>query len=118
MNTNNEPQKNSIENILEKIKKNELAIKPKTYFRLKLVALVLVSVLTFIISIFLFSFILFTLRASGHAALIGFGPSGSHVFLALFPWKLLLFDIVLLLIVGWLVRSFRFGYKSSVLTVV
>jgi hypothetical protein len=113
---NNKPHDlDAINSILEKIKKNELTMRPRTYFTLKLVALVLLVVAICIVSIFLSSFILFTLRASGHASLIGFGLSGWEVFLILFPWKLFLFDIILIILLEWLLRSFRFGYKVPAL---
>lgn len=103
------------ERILEKIRCNEITAKPKTYFRLKLLALVFVALSVFIVSIFLFSFIFFSLRASGEALLFGFGTSGIAVFLLLFPWKLFFVDIFLILILGYLCRSFRFGYQRPVI---
>lgn len=114
-NTHNNHDK--MNEILEKIKKNELVMRPKVFFNLKIAALAVLSVFAFIVSIFLFSFILFSLRASGHASLIGFGPSGLEVFLLLFPWPLFILELVLLGLVGWLLRSFRFGYKSPAIYV-
>lgn len=103
------------ERILEKIRCNEITATPKTYFRLKLLALVCVALSVFIVSILLFSFIFFSLRASGQAGLIGFGASGVAVFLLLFPWKLFFVDLFLILILGYLCRSFRFGYQRPVI---
>ncbi|MES2437015.1 MAG: hypothetical protein V4519_03295 [Patescibacteria group bacterium] len=101
--------------ILEKIQKNEITIKPKTYFRLKLIALFVTVTAIVFLSLFLSSLILFTIRVSGQASLIGFGPSGSQVFFHLFPWSWLIVEILLIIILEKLLRSFRFGYKIPVL---
>jgi len=112
---NNTTQNNKIQNILEKIHNNELTLKSKTYFRLRFALLIIVIVAIVVVTLFFLSFILFSLRASGQAALIGFGPTGWQVFLALFPWKLTILEIVLILLLEYLLRSFRFGYKVPVL---
>lgn len=104
-----------IQNILEKIRKNELTLKPKTYFRLRFAAFILVVVAVLVVSVFLSSFILFTIRASGQASLIGFGPAGWQVFLFLFPWGLSTLEIGLIILLQYLLRSFKFGYRVPVL---
>lgn len=115
MENNRREQNNNLQNILEKIQKNELVARPKKYFRLKITGLITIALATLVISIFLFSFILFDLRVSGQISLIGFGSNGFTLFLLLFPWKLLLFDLVLIFFLGWFLRTFRFGYKTPVL---
>jgi hypothetical protein len=115
MENNNTHEKDKIKDILDKIKRNEVTMRPKTYFIVRLVALILVALAIYVITIFLSSLVLFTIRASGHASLIGFGPSGWEVFLLLFPWKLLILDILLIILLEWLLRSFRFGYRIPVL---
>ena len=112
---NHNPQQNKIEQILERIEKNELTLKPKNYFRLKFVALLLVVSALIVATLFLLSFILFSLRAGGHLKLAGFGPSGWWVFLMFFPWKLAFIEIALILLLEHLLRSFKFGYKVPVL---
>jgi hypothetical protein len=66
-------------------------------------------------SIFLSSFILFTIRASGQASLLGFGPTGWQVFLVLFPWRLSILEICLIILLQHSLRSFKFGYKIPIL---
>lgn len=112
---NNQPQKNKITDILEKIKNNELVQKPKIYFRLKLVALIVLLLVVTVVSVLLSSFILFSLNVSGHASLIHFGMTGWQAFLVFFPWELALFEIILLVLLEYLLRSFRFGYKIPIL---
>ena len=113
MNTN--PQKNSIDRVLEKIQNNELRQKPKSYFRLRFVALIVVAVAVLVVSVFFASFIIFSVEASGQASLFQFGLSGWEVFLLLFPWKLAILEAMLIVGLEWLLRSFSFGYKIPVL---
>jgi hypothetical protein len=103
------------EAILAKIKKEELRMKPKTYFMLKLAALVAVLLGVLIFSVFICNFILFSIRVSGHGTLLSFGPQGVLQFLRFFPWLYLILDIALIVLLEWLVRQFRFGYKIPAL---
>ena len=90
-------------------------MRPKIYFTLKVAALIVVALSVLVVSILLFNFILFTLRISGHESLLSFGPRGLLIFIQLFPWELLFIDIVLVTLLEWLLRQFRFGYKMPVL---
>lgn len=103
------------ERILEKIDSQELSMRPKIYFTLKVAALVLVALAVLAISIFIFNFILFSVRINSHDSLLGFGPRGIEAFLLFFPWVWLAFDIALISLLEWLLRGFRFGYKIPVL---
>jgi|GEM_PF-894993 len=116
---NFETKQNTTEKIepsaLEKIRSGAVIAHSKNYFRLRVIALILVISLTFLVSIFLCSLVMFNLRVSGQAALIGFGNHGTLLFFLLFPWKLFLVNAVLIILSGLLLRSFRFGYKIPVL---
>jgi hypothetical protein len=103
------------ESILKKIKLDELKMRPRLYFSAQLVALVLCAILVGVVSAFLFNFLLFYLSASGRSILLGFGRRGVYSFLRLFPWWLLVLDLVLIFGLAWLVRQFSFGYKRPVL---
>ena len=48
-------------------------MRPKAFFTLKVIALAVVSVLTLVTTVLLFSFVLFSVRASGEMLLLGFG---------------------------------------------
>ena len=115
MENNTTKQNNTAFSVLEKIERGEVTAHSKNYFRLKVLALVFTISSTFIVSILLCSFILFNLRASGQASLIGFGSHGTLLFFLLFPWKFFLVNIILIILSGLLIRSFRFGYKIPVL---
>ncbi len=113
---NNQDQKpNKIQQILEKIKKNEITPHSKFYFKLRMTSVIIVAVAVFLITALLLSFIIFSMKIGGQFALIGFGHHGWEVFLVTFPWILFFLDLILMILLGWLLRTFRFGYKSPAL---
>ena len=99
------------ERILAKIKDHEVTMRPKAFFTLKVLALALLSLFVLGLTVFLCNFILFALRVSGHESLLGFGARGHLTFWRLFPWKYFLLYLFLLLLLGSLIRCFRFGYR-------
>ncbi len=101
--------------VLEKIRTDKPAIHSRVYFVGKIIALMVVSFAVLAISILLFNFIFFSLRINGQESLLAFGGRGLLTFLRLFPWSLLVIDVVLVLLLEKLLRQFRFGYKSPVL---
>jgi hypothetical protein len=109
----NEPKHNdSIQStVLEKVRAGTVRRKPKLVFVLRVIALIVASALFLTVSIFLISFILFSLHESGEQFLLGYGLQGIGVFLSLFPWMLFAFDLALLFTLEWLLRSFSFGYR-------
>lgn len=103
------------EHILEKISANELTMRSKTYFILKVGVLIAVALCILTISVLIWNFILFSIRINGHDALLYFGSRGFLVFLTFFPWALLMLDVALIMLLEWLARQFRFGYLSPAL---
>ncbi|HVU80128.1 MAG TPA: hypothetical protein VHD37_02065 [Candidatus Paceibacterota bacterium] len=101
--------------ILGKINAGEVSMRPKFHFTLKLLALVLLMAGILFFSVFLFNFILFSIRINSHDALLGFGPRGFEAFLFFFPWPIFLADVLLIALLERLLRQFRFGYKVPVL---
>jgi hypothetical protein len=115
MDTNHEQPKSAKDRILERIRQGERPMRSKAYFVARIIALALVALAVLAISIFLANFILFGIRINSHDALLGFGPRGLLLFVRMFPWPLLIIDIGLIILLEWLLRKFRFGYKSPVL---
>ncbi|MDB5194683.1 MAG: hypothetical protein JWN50_697 [Parcubacteria group bacterium] len=103
------------ENILHKIKENKLSMRPRAYFLLRMVLVALLGLVILLVSVFLFNLIFFSMRVSGHAHLMSYGPSGIAIFLRLFPWPLLIVDVLLLMLLEHLLRRFRFAYKQPIL---
>jgi hypothetical protein len=106
----------SIKNkLLHDIRSGQLAMRPKFHFTLKVLALVAVVLAFLVVSIGILNFILFSIRIAGHDTLLSFGPRGFWAFMLFFPWSLLVLDIALIVLLQWLLRKFRFGYKIPVL---
>lgn len=106
-------EKNIKKEVLEKIESGKISMKPRFFFVFKLVSLMVVSIFVFLISSFLVGFIGFSLIASGKLFLLGFGLRGLLIFFLIFPWTLLMVEIVLILLMEWLIKQFKFGYRSS-----
>ena len=112
MNENNE-NKDIKSQVLEKIQSGKISMKPHFYFVLQVVALIVVSVMTLLISSLLVSFIVFSLITSGKLFLFGFGARGFLMFFVLFPWPLLIIEIAFIVLLEWLIKKFKFGYRTS-----
>jgi hypothetical protein len=96
----NEPQeKNFKERVLKRIDASNIEAYSKAHFTLRMILLIVVTMLILLISICLFSYICFNVRMGGHV----------------FPWTQLVIDIILVGILQWLLRNFRFGYRVPVL---
>ena len=103
------------DNLLKKISSNEVVMRPKIYFTLKLIALGVISFLVLAVSVFTFNFILWSIHAQATDAFLGFGRRGIPLFLAAFPWTLLIVDIALIFVLQWIVRRFYHGYRKPIL---
>ncbi len=109
---NNNQQQNTIKDqILHKIKTQELSMRPKSSFVWKVALITFIAIVIFCISVFICNFILFHIIESGRGALLGFGPRGYLVFLKFFPWTLLFADIALIIGLNYLLKTFEFSYK-------
>jgi hypothetical protein len=113
MNENKDINKDIKSSVLEQIQTGKINMRPHFHFVLGVVSLIIVAVLTLLISSLLISFIIFSLVASGKLFLFGFGMRGFLMFFLLFPWFLLIFEIILIALLEWLIKKFKFGYRSS-----
>jgi hypothetical protein len=80
----------------------------------QVVVLIALLVIALALSVFVLSFVIFSVRESGEQFLLGFGRRGIVAFLALFPWIALALDVLLLVAIEWLSRRFKFGYRLPV----
>jgi len=116
MNDNNIEQ--NIQNkVLEKIRGHKVAMRPKIYFVSRLILTILFTFLALIVSVFVISFVFFSIHESGEQFLLGFGNNGITTFLSLFPWQFFLLDISILLVLEWLLQGFKLAYRISFLVV-
>jgi len=113
---NSDSQKSSIsDKVLKQIEKDQVKMRPKIYFILK--ALLIMSGI-FIIALFalyLVSFIVFALRASGAWYLSGFGFQGIRASIVLIPWLLIFVALLLIVTLEALVKRFSFSYRQPIL---
>ncbi len=115
MNNETLGQKNIKDLILKKIQAGEISMKSKYYFTLKVSVLVFVVLVTILTSALLISYTFFSLEMGGHMALLDFGGRGLYNFFLVFPWLLLLVNVLLLLFLDFLLKRFRFGYRSPII---
>ncbi len=101
--------------ILQKIKKGKVKMRPKVYFALRgvLIALGIIFVTLFVL--YLLSFIFFNLRLTGIWYLPRFGFPGLRLLFISSPWALILIAIVLIIILEILVKRFSFAYRRPIL---
>jgi hypothetical protein len=105
------PQHDVCDDVLKKIQEGEVHMTPKAFFTVKVIALVLTILALLVTSGFLVSYIIFSIKASGQAFLLGFGGQGFLLFFLLFPWMLLAADIILWIILEWFLRDFKICYR-------
>lgn len=114
----NDNRNNSIqEAVLEKIRSGAIHKRPRAYFILRLVAVVLVALLLLATVALVVSFIVFSVHESDEQFLLGFGTQGILVFLKLFPWIYAIFAVALALLLEWLLQGFKFGYRMPLLNI-
>jgi hypothetical protein len=103
------------DSVLEKIQTEHTPMHSQGYFALRIVALIVVAIAVLIFSVALCNFILFSLRINGPFSLLALGLPGLLLFIQIFPWTLLVLDILLIILLEWLLRKFPFGYRSPIL---
>jgi hypothetical protein len=101
--------------ILEKIGHGEVRKRSRVYFIAQIVVAVMLFVIALALSVFVLSFAIFSMHESGEQFLLGFGWQGIMTFISLFPWAFLIIDVLLFILIEWLSRRFKFGYRISVL---
>lgn len=113
---NNQQEKNFITNkVLNKIKRGEVKMRPKTYFIFKAVLLALGTLFLTLFIICLISFIVFSLRANGVLFLPKFGFPGIKLLLGSLPWLLVFLAIILIILLQIFAKHFSFVYRRPII---
>jgi len=113
--TNSEDIKKSV---LEKITRGEVHMRPRIYFIIKIISVIVVAALALFASALVVSFAFFSIHESGELFLLGFGARGLTTFLSLFPWGALIVAILLIVLLEWLLKHFRFTYRVPLLNMI
>lgn len=101
--------------IISAIKKGEVTMRPRWHFVLRSSLLLLGVIVTVLLLLFLSSFVLFLLRASGVFFVPLFGVPGFRAFVFALPWLLLLFTGMFLVVLEILARFYGFTRKIPLL---
>ena len=105
------------EEVLAKVRSGQVRMRSRTYFMIRLTVAVLVAILTFAVSTWVISFMLFSVHESGELFLLGFGSRGVSAFVHLFPWFTLIINFVLIFLLEFILQWFKFGYRTSLLSI-
>lgn len=108
-------ENNIQENVLEKIRARAISMHSRVYFALRTMAVSLTALSILALSLFLVSFIFFSVNASGTGFLLEFKEQGFMVFVSLFPWTIFLLVLILLVVLEVLLRYFKFSYRVPLL---
>lgn len=110
-------EKNIQDTVMTKVRSGNVRVHSRAFFIARLVGTLVVAALAFVLSIFVVSFIFFSIHESGEQFLLGYGTAGVLTFLELFPWASLVLDIALLILLEWLLQGFKLGYRFSLLVI-
>ncbi len=110
-----EEQKSEPTQVLEKIHWGTLSMKPKWYFFLSALVNVLGATIVLFALIYLASFILFALRATGVLFIPLFGFRGIFAFIFALPWLLFLTTLLFVLVLEILIRRYAFAYRRPLI---
>ena len=113
MNNPEQKQKSSLkDSVLEKIKSNSAPMRSGSYFAGQIFIVGALAVLVLVLSVAICNFIFFNIGLNGPGSFLVLGFHGFFEFLEVFPWGLLVLDVLCIGLLEWLLRKFRFGYKS------
>lgn len=101
--------------VIDRVERGGVTMRSRAYFVARAGAAIAVSVLVLLLSAYVLSFIVFSIHESGEQFLLGFGRRGVQTFFTLFPWTILGVDIASIAFLEWLLQSFKFGYRISLL---
>jgi len=104
-------------NIIEKIKKGQIKMKPKYYFVLGSISIVFGMLLSFLFSAFFINLISNRVRVHRMTEYLPMGQPGRLIFLSNFPWHFLFLTLIFLTIGAWLLKRYDISYKKSFLAI-
>jgi hypothetical protein len=101
--------------LIEQIKAGDVAMKPRWHFVLKTALMVVGTVLTVLMAVYLLSLVLYLLVQSGLVYAPQFGGRGLGMFLGSFPWLLVLLLLAFLGLFFVLVKQYAFSYHQPLI---
>lgn len=114
--TNMQEDKNNIQNILDKIKNNEIEMTSRNIFVLKWVTLLITSVFFLLVGIYVFAYVIFLFVDNGLVYIPFFTQTGLVDFMIEIPWTLVLLGIFSVFLFSITSKTFYRIYKKPFLT--
>lgn len=111
------PKTKIAEKIKEKIKKDEIKMKPRYFFVLGSLFIGLGMFVSFIFSAFFINLISHRIRVQKMVEYLPMGGRGRMMFLQHFPWHFLFITLGLLALGAWLLKKYDISYKKSFLII-
>ena len=113
---NLKPEKKSISNeLMDKIKKGDLKMIPKTYFILRIILIIIGIIVILGASLYLASFLLFIIKRSGLWVLPIFGFRGMGMLASSFPWLIILITLFFIVLLEVVVKRHALIYRKPLL---
>lgn len=97
--------------VLDKIKEGKISMKPKARFVAQTLLLGLGLSVLLLFSVYIVSFITFSLRISGMVFLPGLGFMGLRILFGALPWILILLSVLLIILLEFFSGKIAFVYK-------
>jgi len=112
----NETNKKSIrEKVLEIIKSGKIAMRPKWHFIFRAALFISGTAIVLLALLYLVSFIIFSLRQTGLWFIPVFGSRGWFEFFTSFPWLLIVFAVIFILLLETLVRRYSLAFRRPLI---
>ncbi|PIP23211.1 MAG: hypothetical protein COX90_03985 [Candidatus Nealsonbacteria bacterium CG_4_10_14_0_2_um_filter_38_17] len=112
--TNNQQQNSISDIVLNKIKSGGVKMRPKIYFVLKTILIIFGTAVLTLLILFLVSFIVFAMRASGTLFLPSFGVFGLRILFISLPWFLIFATVISVILMEILAKHFAIVYRRPI----
>ncbi|MBU6214533.1 hypothetical protein KGM48_01690 [Patescibacteria group bacterium] len=101
--------------VLDKIRAGSVGMRSHAYFVARASLIGITAGLVLIFSLFVLSYVFFSIRESGTHLLLTFGAHGVATFAALFPWAFFILCLLLLFFLGEMIRRHTSAYRLSLI---
>lgn len=100
------------DNIIQKIKEDEVRMKPRWHFILRSLLFVVGLIIVALVATYLLSFVFFILHRTGLWFTPGFGMHGLMFFVVSSPWLLITMVVLFSILLYVLVQHYAFSYRK------
>jgi hypothetical protein len=108
-------QNNRPTSALVQVQQGDVHMKPKYYFKLKEAALILAIILTFCLTLYTASLVIFIFNPNDALILSRFGFTGIEFLLISLPWFFILLVVGLILLIEFFIKRFTLVYQRPLI---